>query len=155
MYQWIVRGSWWITERWDRFTSHQGEEVVLIVLNATETSITSLQSTQDSQRGCPSLIWMLILFYLQVPALQYLYYLAQIGIAMSPLSNNSLFLNYQRNPLPDFLGRGLMISLSTDDPLMFHFTKVVFSVIAAVFESPFLQTVWFCLFTDDQLVVLL
>ena len=60
----------------------------------------------------------------QVPALQYLYYLAQIGIAMSPLSNNSLFLNYQRNPLPDFLARGLMVSLSTDDPLMFHFTKV-------------------------------
>ncbi|XP_027051415.1 AMP deaminase 2 [Pocillopora verrucosa] len=59
----------------------------------------------------------------KVPALQYLYYLAQIGIAMSPLSNNSLFLNYQRNPLPDFLGRGLMVSLSTDDPLMFHFTK--------------------------------
>lgn len=59
----------------------------------------------------------------KVPALQYLYYLAQIGIAMSPLSNNSLFLNYQRNPLPDFLARGLMVSLSTDDPLMFHFTK--------------------------------
>jgi len=59
----------------------------------------------------------------KVPALQYLYYLAQIGIAMSPLSNNSLFLNYQRNPLPDFLARGLVISLSTDDPLMFHFTK--------------------------------
>lgn len=59
----------------------------------------------------------------KIPALQYLYYLAQIGIAMSPLSNNSLFLNYQRNPLPDFLARGLMISLSTDDPLMFHFTK--------------------------------
>lgn len=65
-----------------------------------------------------------ILYFPQVPALQYLYYLAQIGIAMSPLSNNSLFLNYQRNPLPDFLARGLMVSLSTDDPLMFHFTKV-------------------------------
>lgn len=26
------------------------------------------------------------------PALQYLYYLAQIGISMSPLSNNLLFL---------------------------------------------------------------
>ena len=65
-----------------------------------------------------------ILCFPQVPALQYLYYLAQIGIAMSPLSNNSLFLNYQRNPLPDFLARGLMVSLSTDDPLMFHFTKV-------------------------------
>ncbi|XP_054168419.1 AMP deaminase 2-like [Oppia nitens] len=59
----------------------------------------------------------------KVPVLQYLYYLAQIGIAMSPLSNNSLFLNYHRNPLPDFLYRGLCVSLSTDDPLQFHFTK--------------------------------
>ncbi|KOB65923.1 AMP deaminase 2 [Operophtera brumata] len=58
-----------------------------------------------------------------VPVLQYLYYLAQISIAMSPLSNNSLFLNYHRNPLPEFLARGLCITLSTDDPLQFHFTK--------------------------------
>ncbi|MGH0121710.1 UNVERIFIED_CONTAM: hypothetical protein FKN15_076306 [Acipenser sinensis] len=57
------------------------------------------------------------------PVLQYLYYLAQIGIAMSPLSNNSLFLSYHRNPLPEYLSRGLMVSLSTDDPLQFHFTK--------------------------------
>lgn len=60
----------------------------------------------------------------KVPVLQYLYYLAQIGIAMSPLSNNSLFLNYHRNPLPEYLSRGLCVSLSTDDPLQFHFTKV-------------------------------
>ncbi|GAB6026355.1 AMP deaminase 2 [Chamberlinius hualienensis] len=59
----------------------------------------------------------------KVPVLQYLYYLTQIGIAMSPLSNNSLFLNYHRNPLPEFLARGLCVSLSTDDPLQFHFTK--------------------------------
>ncbi|XP_067012263.1 AMP deaminase 2 isoform X2 [Anabrus simplex] len=59
----------------------------------------------------------------KVPVLQYLYYLAQVGIAMSPLSNNSLFLNYHRNPLPEYLARGLVISLSTDDPLQFHFTK--------------------------------
>ena len=72
------------------------------------------------------------LFDWQVPALQYLYYLAQIGIAMSPLSNNSLFLNYQRNPLPDFLARGLMVSLSTDDPLMFHFTKASFNFLASL-----------------------
>lgn len=62
--------------------------------------------------------------YSQVPVLQYLYYLAHIGIAMSPLSNNSLFLNYHRNPLPEYFARGLNISLSTDDPLQFHFTKV-------------------------------
>ena len=58
-----------------------------------------------------------------MPVLQYLYYLCQIGIAMSPLSNNSLFLNYNRSPLPEYLARGLHISLSTDDPLQFHFTK--------------------------------
>lgn len=75
----------------------------------------------------------------QVPALQYLYYLAQIGIAMSPLSNNSLFLNYQRNPLPDFLARGLVVSLSTDDPLMFHFTKASFFLALQHLYKPF----WF------------
>src|SRR5207237_18973 len=51
------------------------------------------------------------------------YYLAQIPLAMSPLSNNGLFLNYERNPFPDFFARGLRVSLSTDDPLQFHFTK--------------------------------
>ena len=59
----------------------------------------------------------------KVPVLQYLYYLDQIGIAMSPLSNNALFLNYERNPLMSFFQRGLNVSLSTDDPLQFHFTK--------------------------------
>ncbi|KAI9189537.1 AMP deaminase [Blastocladiella emersonii ATCC 22665] len=59
----------------------------------------------------------------KVPALQYLYYLMQIGIAMSPLSNNALFLTYERNPFPYFFQRGLNVSLSTDDPLQFHFTK--------------------------------
>ncbi|XP_015575300.1 probable AMP deaminase [Ricinus communis] len=57
------------------------------------------------------------------PVLQYLYYLAQIGLAMSPLSNNSLFLNYHRNPLPMFFQRGLNVSLSTDDPLQIHLTR--------------------------------
>ncbi|KAF8933109.1 AMP deaminase [Dissophora ornata] len=59
----------------------------------------------------------------KVPALQYLFYLAQMGIAMSPLSNNALFLDYERNPFPVFFHRGLNVSLSTDDPLQFHFTK--------------------------------
>ncbi|XP_073035512.1 AMP deaminase-like isoform X2 [Primulina eburnea] len=57
------------------------------------------------------------------PVLQYLYYLAQIGLAMSPLSNNSLFLDYHRNPFPIFFQRGLNVSLSTDDPLQIHLTK--------------------------------
>ncbi|KAG2619901.1 hypothetical protein PVAP13_3NG233000 [Panicum virgatum] len=57
------------------------------------------------------------------PVLQYLYYLGQIGLAMSPLSNNSLFLDYHRNPFPMFFQRGLNVSLSTDDPLQIHLTK--------------------------------
>ena len=36
---------------------------------------------------------------------------------MSPLSNNSLFLDYHKNPFPTFFARGLSLSLSTDDPL--------------------------------------
>ncbi|XP_032894759.1 AMP deaminase 3 isoform X2 [Amblyraja radiata] len=57
------------------------------------------------------------------PVLQYLYYLTQIPIAMSPLSNNSLFLEYSKSPLREFLHKGLKISLSTDDPMQFHYTK--------------------------------
>ncbi|KAF2299567.1 hypothetical protein GH714_038178 [Hevea brasiliensis] len=57
------------------------------------------------------------------PVLQYLYYLAQIGLAMSPLSNNSLFLDYHRNPFPMFFQRGLNVSLSSDDPLQIHLTR--------------------------------
>ncbi|KGO44477.1 AMP deaminase [Penicillium expansum] len=59
----------------------------------------------------------------KVPLLQYLYYLDQIGIAMSPLSNNALFLTYDKNPCATFFKRGLNVSLSTDDPLQFAFTK--------------------------------
>ena len=66
------------------------------------------------------------------------YYLAQIGLAMAPLSNNSLFLDYQSSPFMKFFGmpdstslaasysgleRGLNVSLSTDGPLQFHFTR--------------------------------
>lgn len=57
------------------------------------------------------------------PPLQYLYYLTQIGIAMSPLSNNMLFCELARNPFPLYFVRGLNVCLSTDDPLMFHYTK--------------------------------
>ncbi|GLB38642.1 putative metallo-dependent hydrolases superfamily, adenosine and AMP deaminases family protein [Lyophyllum shimeji] len=76
----------------------------------------------------------------KVPALQYLFYLKQIGIAMSPLSNNALFLTYERNPLPDFFKTGLNVSLSTDDPLQFHFTKEPlleeYSVAAHIYKMP-------------------
>ncbi|CRG95019.1 AMP deaminase, putative [Plasmodium gallinaceum] len=56
------------------------------------------------------------------PVLLYLYYLKQIGLAISPLSNNALFLQIEKNPFKNFFKIGLNVSLSTDDPLMFHFT---------------------------------
>ncbi|TQW06769.1 AMP deaminase [Cordyceps javanica] len=59
----------------------------------------------------------------KVPLLQYVFYLEQIGMAMSPLSNNALFLAYERNPFHQYFKRGLNVSLSTDDPLQFAFTK--------------------------------
>jgi AMP deaminase len=59
----------------------------------------------------------------KVPLLQYIFYLEQIGVAMSPLSNNALFLAYERNPFLSYFKRGLNVALSTDDPLQFAFTK--------------------------------
>lgn len=57
------------------------------------------------------------------PAAQYLFYLAQIGLSISPLSNNLLFVEYSKNPFPQFFSRGLNVTLSTDDPLMIHVTR--------------------------------
>ena len=74
--------------------------------------------------------------------MQYLYYLAQIGIAVSPLSNNHLFLDYHRSPLPPYFYRGLLVSLSTDDPLQFHFTKVHVRCILYTFTLWILKTLW-------------
>ena len=54
---------------------------------------------------------------------QYLFYLEQIGLSVSPLSNNSLFLDYKRNPFGEMFKRGLNVTLSTDDPLQFHYTQ--------------------------------
>ncbi len=84
----------------------------------------------------------------KAPAMQYLYYLTQVsacpwprglppapadvvpgprvsqmGIAMSPLSNNKLFVDYHRSPFYTYFARGLNVSLSTDDPLILHYTK--------------------------------
>lgn len=56
------------------------------------------------------------------PVMEYLYYLTRIGLHMSPLSNNALFLRFLNNPFPQFFRRGLNVSLSTDDPMMFHQT---------------------------------
>lgn len=59
----------------------------------------------------------------KIPFIQYLYYLDQIGLAMSPLSNNALFLAYDKNPFYSFFQKGMNVSLSTDDPLQFSYTK--------------------------------
>eukprot|EP00042_Codosiga_hollandica_P026875 m.129720 g.129720 ORF g.129720 m.129720 type:complete len:128 (-) comp52319_c0_seq1:340-723(-) len=55
--------------------------------------------------------------------MHYLYYLCQTGIAISPLSNNSLFRDYTKNPFPEFFSGGMNLSLSTDGPLQFHYTR--------------------------------
>lgn len=57
------------------------------------------------------------------PALQYLYYLAQIPLGIVPLSNNALFCKYADNPFPTFFRRGLNVALATDGALMFHHTE--------------------------------
>lgn len=53
-------------------------------------------------------------------SLQYLYYLDQVGMSISPLSNNFLFRKIATNPFPKFFRRGLNVTISTDDPLLFH-----------------------------------
>jgi len=72
------------------------------------------------------------------PLLQYLFYLKQIGISMSPLSENKLFLKYKDNPFPTFFARGLNVSLSTDHPLLYHMTNQPlieeYSITAQVFD---------------------
>mmetsp|Transcript_66966 Transcript_66966/g.207522 ORF Transcript_66966/g.207522 Transcript_66966/m.207522 type:complete len:163 (+) Transcript_66966:1528-2016(+) len=55
--------------------------------------------------------------------LQYLYYVAQVGLAVSPLSNDILFVPLSESPFGDFFKRGLNVSLSTDDPLIIHLTE--------------------------------
>jgi AMP deaminase len=57
------------------------------------------------------------------PVLQLLYFMTQIGVSVAPISNNALFLRIKDNPFPLFFRRGLNVSLSTDDPLMFHATN--------------------------------
>jgi AMP deaminase len=56
-------------------------------------------------------------------SLQYLYYLDQIGLSVAPLSNNFLFRKISSNPFPKLFKRGLNVTLSTDDPLLFHMSN--------------------------------
>ncbi len=52
-----------------------------------------------------------------------MYYLKQIGLAVSPVSNNKLFCKYQNSPFRKFFEIGLNVTLSTDDPLILHLTS--------------------------------
>eukprot|EP00934_Nitzschia_sp_Nitz4_P007966 Nitzschia sp. Nitz4//scaffold46_size129759//23431//25833//NITZ4_003486-RA/size129759-snap-gene-0.4-mRNA-1//1//CDS//3329552550//7956//frame0 len=71
-------------------------------------------------------------------SLQYLYYLDQIGMSISPLSNNFLFRRIAENPFQKFFRRGLNVTLSTDDPLLFHMSDDAlleeYSVARATFD---------------------
>ncbi|KAG6809173.1 hypothetical protein H0H92_001306 [Tricholoma furcatifolium] len=76
----------------------------------------------------------------KVPALQYLFYLKQIGIAMSPLSNNALFLTYERNPLPDFFKTGLNEPLLEEYSVAAHIYKLPQSSLAELARNSVIQS---------------
>ncbi|CAK5277411.1 unnamed protein product [Mycena citricolor] len=76
----------------------------------------------------------------KVPALQYLFYLKQIGIAMSPLSNNALFLSYERNPLPDFFKTGLNEPLLEEYSVAAHIYKFPQSSLAELARNSVVQS---------------
>jgi AMP deaminase len=59
---------------------------------------------------------------IQNEVLQYLYYITQIGLALCPMSNDSLFLKLKHSPVKKFHKIGMRMSLNTDDPLQFHTT---------------------------------
>jgi AMP deaminase len=58
----------------------------------------------------------------KAPVLQYMYYLSQVGLSLSPLSNNKLFLDLNRSPFLSYFKIGMCVTLSTDDPLQFHYS---------------------------------
>ncbi|KAJ2663678.1 AMP deaminase [Coemansia sp. RSA 1200] len=91
------------------FRPHSGEAG-----NGTDNLAAAFLSAQSISHGA---------LLHKAPALQYLYYLEQIGLAMSPLSNNALFEVYKHIPFNTFFQRGLNVALSTDDPLQLHYTK--------------------------------
>lgn len=78
-----------------------------------------------------------ILLDMQV-SLQYLYYLDQVGLSISPLSNNFLFRKIAENPFPKFFRRGMNVTISSDDPLLFHMSDDAlleeYSVARATFD---------------------
>ena len=67
-------------------------------------------------------------------------YLCQIAISMSPLSNNSLFIEYNRNPMLEYFERGLYVTLSTNDPMQFRFTKVYLLIVKLISLRNFISS---------------
>ncbi|CAL8138718.1 unnamed protein product [Orchesella dallaii] len=78
------------------------------------------------------------------PALKLLYYLAQIEITVAPRSNHFLCELFHDNPLKRFFNEGLLVTLGTDDPLVFHNT------INSLLEEYFHAETQF-MFTDMEL----
>jgi AMP deaminase len=62
----------------------------------------------------------------------------KVGLSVSPLSNNFLFRKIKDNPFAKLFRRGLNVTLSTDDPLLFHISDDAlleeYSVARASFE---------------------
>jgi len=54
--------------------------------------------------------------------LEYLFYLAEVGIAMSPLASDILTVPLLENPFHRFFKRGLKVSLASNNPMMVHLT---------------------------------
>ena len=76
-------------------------------------------------------------------ALQYLYMVDEVGVAVSPVSNNFLFMYLERNPFYKLFSRGLNVSLSTDDPLLFHLSDD-----ALLEEYSIARAIWHLSITD-------
>lgn len=51
------------------------------------------------------------------------HFMIPISVSLKIEILNDVDTMLSRSPLPEYLARGLHISLSTDDPLQFHFTK--------------------------------
>ena len=70
---------------------------------------------------------------------RYLYFITQMGISVSPLSNNALFLKMSKSPFPDFFHRGLnaasALNLGSDGPKIKAnaFKKAVFRSFSKLF----------------------
>lgn len=75
---------------------------------------------------------------------------------MSPLSNNALFLNFDRNPFPEYFNRGLNVTLSTDDPLQFHYTReplIEEYSVAAQVSSIYLSAYVWAIYVDLEIII--